>query len=97
MAFFKLTPKAYQALKDIGAYSERRWGKEKRNAYLQKLDKRFTWLAENPSYGHARNDVGSGYFSFREGKHLIFYTIHHKHINIIGIPHTSMDVISYLY
>jgi hypothetical protein len=32
---------------------------------------------------------------FPEGRHLIFYTITKRGIDIIGIPHQGMDIIGY--
>ena len=53
---------------------------------------RFEWQAENPLTGRERNDVHPGYRSFPEGSHIIFYVISDECVDIIGIPHKSMDV-----
>lgn len=59
------------------------------------MEKRFNWLAENPRLGKHRVDVTESYYSFPESRHVIFYLINEKHIDIIGIPHKEMDIISY--
>ena len=60
--------------------------------YLLALNNRFNWLAENPLAGHDRRDIHPGYRSFPQGSHLIFYMIGDESIDVIGIPHKSMDI-----
>lgn len=95
MPTFKITPRARDVLKNIGRYTERQWGKNQRNAYLQDFEKRFRWLAENPQLGKHRSDVIEGYYSCPQGQHVIFYLIDQECIEIIGIPHKEMDIVSY--
>ena len=59
------------------------------------LEKRFKWLAKEPRLGKHRTDIAEGYYSFPEGQHIVFYIINHERIEIIGIPHKDMDIISY--
>lgn len=95
MKGFKITPKAYQGLLDIGQYTKQRWGKAKRDEYLKLLDQRFHWLVENPQLGKVRSDIDGNLYSYREGSHVIFYSVHDDHVVIVGIPHKAMDVIQY--
>ena len=83
-------------LERIWFYTFQEWGVEQADTYLGLLIARFAWLAENPHAGKPRDDVKPGYYSFPEGMHVVFYTIGEKEIDIIGIPHQSMDIISYL-
>jgi toxin ParE1/3/4 len=76
----------------IGRYTEDRWGREQRNRYLEAIDSRFAWLAANPTLGRLRPDIAPGYRCFPQGQHLIFYLMREGGIDIIGIPHQSMDV-----
>ena len=96
MSGFRITPRARDDLKNIGRYTERRWGKAQRNVYLKDLEHRFGWLVENPQLGKHRSDVMEGYYSFPQGEHVIFYLIGQEGIKIIGVPHKEMDIISYL-
>lgn len=73
----------------------RQWGEAQRNVYLKDLERRFGWLAENPILGRPRSDVADGYYSFPQGEHVIFYLISQDGIEIIGVPHKEMDIISY--
>jgi toxin ParE1/3/4 len=51
---------------------------------------------ENPQIGKRRDDIKPGYYSFPEGSHIIFYTLTNYGIDITGISHQCMDIISYL-
>ena len=91
----RITPRARDDLKNIGRYTESTWGKDQRNRYLKNIEVRFQWLAENPLSGKHRADIGEGYYSFPEGRHVIFYLIGSGAIDVIGIPHKEMDIVSY--
>ena len=91
----RITPRARDDLKNIGRYTERSWGKAQRNHYLNNIEARFQWLAENPLLGKHRTDICEGYYSFPEGQHVVFYLIGSSAIDIIGIIHKEMDTISY--
>ena len=89
---FRLTPRAAKDLDAIADYTSEEWGPAQMEEYLQSLHGRFEWLAENPLAGRERNDVHPGYRSFPEGSHVIFYIISDDDVDIIGIPHKSMDI-----
>ena len=91
----RVTPRAQDDLKNIGRYTERTWGKSQRNHYLKSIEVRFQWLAKNPLLGKHRTDICEGYYSFPEGQHVVFYLVGSNAIDIIGIPHKDMDIISY--
>ena len=95
MPDFRITPRAMDDLKNIGRYTLKIWGKKQRDIYLRNLDKRFAWLAENPRLGKHRLDVREGYYCFPQGAHLVFYIVHDRGIDIIGIPHQDMDILNY--
>jgi toxin ParE1/3/4 len=95
MPGYRVTPRALEDLKNIGRYTERQWGKRQRNSYLRALEKRLNWLAENPQLGKHRTDIDDGYYSFPQGAHIVFYMIGEEKIDIIGIPHKEMDIITY--
>ena len=37
-------------------------------------------------------DAIAGYRSYLEGSHIIFYVVDEEYVDIIGIPHQSMDI-----
>ena len=90
MSAFRVTPRARDDLKNIGRYTEQQWGKIQRNIYLEQLEKRFGWLAENPLLGKQRPDIAEGYYSFPQGEHVVFYLVGKDSIDIIGIPHKNI-------
>ncbi|MGD9814261.1 MAG: type II toxin-antitoxin system RelE/ParE family toxin [Hyphomonadaceae bacterium] len=71
---FRVTARAQADLDDIADYSLRTWGRAQAARYLQALEARFQWLADNPQLGRARDEVAQGYRSFRQGSHIVFYT-----------------------
>ena len=92
MTAFRLTPRAFEDLKNIGRYTLRQWGRAQRDSYLRQLDARFAWLAQNPMLGRARDEIAPGYRSYTHEAHAIFYLIRDGGIDIIGVPHQAMDV-----
>lgn len=95
MKKYRITPRARDDLKNIGRYTEQHWGTTRRNTYLKELEARFEWLPANPRIGSQRSEIHEGYFSFPQGVHVVFYLIAQSHIDIIGIPHKEMDILSY--
>jgi toxin ParE1/3/4 len=91
----RITPRAMQDLRAIARYSLRTWGSLQRERYLRAIDRRFSWLAENPGLGRPRADIKAGYHRDPQGVHLIFYLVREDGIDIIGVPHQRMDVDAY--
>jgi toxin ParE1/3/4 len=92
---FRITPRAAQDLRNIARYTLRTWGRKQRDAYMRAIDRRFSWLAENPTLGKPRPEIKQGYYSYPQGSHVIFYLVREGGIDIIGIPHQRRDVMSY--
>ena len=92
---YRVTPRAAADLNDIAVYSLRKWGQQQTTAYLTALNDRFVWLGEYPDIGRARPEILRDLRSFREGSHIIFYRTRGTAIEIIGVPHASMDIDSY--
>ena len=89
---FRVTKRAKEDLVGIGRYTERVWGKKQRDKYLGEMDACFNWLAQDAKLGRHRPEIHDGYFSFPQGSHVVFYMIGEDFIDIIGIPHKSMDI-----
>jgi toxin ParE1/3/4 len=79
---------ARQDLEDIWIYTLAEWNLEQAEAYIGSIIDRFDWLAANPGAGK--------HLCFPEGSHLIFYTLSDTVIDIIDVPHQTMDVESHL-
>ena len=91
-ASFRLTPRAVADLDAIADYTIETCGRDRLENYLRSMNGRFDWLAENPLAGRERNDVQPGYRSFPQGSHVIFHMVGDGYVDIIGIPHKSMDI-----
>lgn len=89
---FRVTPRAFEDIKNIGRYTLQQWGRSQRDAYLRGLDARFAWLAKQPMLGRKRDEVAPGYRSYPHEAHTIFYLIREGGIDIIGVPHQAMDI-----
>lgn len=89
---FRLSPRAAADLDAIADFTIERWGPAQMADYLRSMNSRFEWLAENPLAGRERDDIHRGYRSFPEGSHVIFYIVSDEYVDIIGIPHKSMDI-----
>ena len=94
-ARYKIRQSAANDLEQIWQYTFQEWGVDQADTYLRSILARFSWLSQNPKLGKQRNDIEPRYYCFPEGKHLIFYTIAENSIDIIGVPHQSMDISGY--
>lgn len=92
---YLIREQAQNDLEEIWLYTFNEWGVIQADKYIQQILSRFKWISKNPTLGKARDDVKHGYFAFPEGMHVVFYMISNNHIEIIGTPHRSMDVVSY--
>ena len=91
-AQFRLTGRAAADLGETANYTIQTWGPAQKEDYLRSLKERFEWLARIPFAGREQKDVHPGYRSFPEGSHIIFYIVRDEYVDIIGIPHKSMDI-----
>lgn len=88
-----LTNKALEDLREIGRYTERRWGREQRNHYLAILDRGVHDLAAAPLSGRDCSALRPNYRKWPVGKHIVFYrTIEPDQIEIVRVLHERMDV-----
>ncbi|OOV86834.1 type II toxin-antitoxin system RelE/ParE family toxin [Oceanospirillum linum] len=83
MKLFTLTVTAKTDLREIALLTQRRWGKEQRNAYLKQFDDSFWLLAENLDIGRTCDEIRAGYRKFPQGSHVIFYEGVHSSVSPI--------------
>ena len=83
-------------LERIWLYTNEEWGVDQADKYIRLLVSRFTWISENSLIKKKRDDVKPGYYCFPEGMRLVFYMATKAGIDIIGIPHQCMDIVSHL-
>ena len=96
MAAFRLTARAAADLDAIADYTLATWGAERMEDYLRSLDMRFAWLSENPYLGPERPDILAGCRGYPHRSHLIVYRVRTPAIEILAVPHRSMDLPSHL-
>ncbi len=89
---FRLSRAAVRDLLSIGTYTRDRWGAEKCRDYLARLDGRFKILAKRPDSGRECEELRTGYWYFREGRHVIFYRLRKRKagVDIIRVLHERM-------
>lgn len=92
---YRLTLDAKEDIKEIWFYSVASWGEKRAEIYVSQLEAQFEKLADNPKSGRDRSEINKAYRSMPSGKHVIFYMINGDCIDIIGIPHCSMDILQY--
>ncbi len=90
---FHLTRQAKADLKEIAYYTQKIWGREQRNRYLQTIDEAFHELSQTPEKGRNCDDIREGYQKYGIGKHFIFYRVTEPHhIEIVRILHGRMNL-----
>jgi len=93
---YKLAPRAFADLDNILAYGTKTWGFAAASAYVESLQQKFALLASRPGMGRPRGELGDGMRCFGHRNHLIFFmTGREGGIEIIGVPHASMDIDAY--
>lgn len=87
-----LSPEARKNLISIRAYTKKKWGIRQAKNYIKALEQCFNKIVKNPHLGRERPEIKPGYRSVAEGKHVIFYRVSDAGVEILGIPHGSMDI-----
>lgn len=92
---YQIRDLALADLEEIWLYTLNEWNAVQADAYVVAILDCIEWLAEQPTAGKPRDDIKHGYFCFPVGRHLIFYMVSDDFVDVIGIPHQSMDVIAH--
>ncbi len=93
MNTFELSVKAKFDLTNIARYTQKKWGRAKRNIYLKQLDDCFHLIADKPALGIDMTLIKKGYRKFPQNSHVIIYKPSNtKKITIVRILHHRMDV-----
>ena len=90
MRGFRLTPDAQSDLLDIRRFTVSQWGAAQAQRYLAELRRAMQLLAETPSLGKARPDVGPNVSSFPHASHVIYYIIRGQQLVVFAVLHKRM-------
>ena len=90
MAGFFLSGKAKVDVKEIGRYTQQRWGVEQRNRYLGELDACFQKIGANPTLGNSAEAIRAGYRRIRGGSHVVFFRKAGNEVEIVRVLHERM-------
>ena len=96
MPDFALRPKARADLDGIWDYTVQTWGRDQAKTYLRALNRAFKTLARKPELGRLYDEVYAGLRIYPSGKHLIFYFVTDKDIDIVRVLHERMDIPAHL-
>lgn len=86
-----LLPEARNDLRDVLLFTERRWGREQRHVYRQRLSAVLHQLATFPNLGRLRQEFGPATFSFPVEQHIVFYRFTASQLIVIRILHVRRD------
>ena len=96
MTNYYLTPDAKSDLIDIRRYTIEQWGKAQSQKYLSELRQTIHLLAETPSLGKSRQDIGESVLSFPHVSHVIYYMLHEQQLVVFGVLHKRMVPVNHL-
>lgn len=94
-----LSRKADDDLVQIFDYTVYHWSIRQAKIYTDKIIDAFEEICKKPEKGRNCSELRQGYWSWKTGSHIIFYTINYDEdlIEIMTILHQSMDFASRLY
>lgn len=96
MLNFRLTPNAQSDLIEIRKFTIKQWGSAQSKKNLSELRQTIHLLAETPSLGKLRSDVGADVFSFPQASHVIYYVLHKHQLVVFGVLHKRMAPLNHL-
>ena len=96
MSNYRLTPDAQSDLIDIRRFTLDRWGEAQSKKYLFELRQTLHLLAETPSLGKPRPDVGEDVLSFPHISYVIYYVVHAQQLVVFGVLHKRMVPVNHL-
>ncbi|WP_275358385.1 type II toxin-antitoxin system RelE/ParE family toxin [Xenorhabdus bovienii] len=96
MSTYHLTPDAQSDLIKIRRFTVQQWGLAQSQKYLSELRKTISLLAETPSLGKSRPEVGTNVLSFPHVSHVIYYVVHKRQLLVFGVLHKNMVPLDHL-
>ncbi|MCB1468913.1 MAG: type II toxin-antitoxin system RelE/ParE family toxin [Rhizobiaceae bacterium] len=88
----RLSEAARSDLIDIWVETDRQWGPDQADRYLDDIEHSLSGLIDNPQIGTDCSDLLPGCRRLIAGRHLAFYEVDGAAIFVIRVLHQSMDV-----
>jgi len=93
MPVYTVSNAAERDLKEIGRYTQKKWGIEQRNSYLKMLDECFIGIASGRIEGRDCSAIRDGYRKHLAGRHLIFYRwLSSDLVEVVRVLHDRMNI-----
>jgi toxin ParE1/3/4 len=96
MSNYRITQDAQSDLIEIRRFTVKQWGPVQSQKYLSELRQTIRLLAETPSLGKSRPDVGSDVLSFPHVSHVIYYVVNEWQLVVFGVLHKRMVPFNHL-
>ncbi len=96
MTHFRLTPDAESDLIEIRRFTIQQWDSIQSKKYLSELRQTLRLLAETPSIGKSRPDVGLDVLSFPYVTHVIYYVVYDQELVVFGVLNKRMVPLNHL-
>ncbi len=96
MPNFRITPDAQSDLIEIRRFTLKQWGPAQSQKYLSELRQTIRLVAETPTIGQPRPDIGTDVLSFPHVSHIIYYMMHEQQLVVIGVLHKRMVPLNHL-
>ena len=93
MRRLELSPEAFSDLSAIARYSQRKWGRARRDAYMATLVVAMNRLRVH-ELGRPRDDIMAGVWSHRSGRHVILFRRDGELVRILSVTHERRDLSS---
>lgn len=91
-AELRLLPSAKADLREIWAYSFRKWGRRQADEYLRAIHDRMQWLSDHRKAGRMLDDSLAAYRKYSVRSHFIVYRLATSGIVVVRILHQRMDI-----
>jgi toxin ParE1/3/4 len=91
-----LTRQARQDIKEIGRFTQQRWGNDQRRRYLMLFSVTFEKLTQQSILGKPRNELKHGLLSYVCESHVIYFRRTACGVEILRILHQRMDACAHL-
>jgi len=90
MAEYRLKPKAHEDMENVWLYTQRTWGIQQTDKYIDDVVKAFLLLAENPKAGAMCHNIRKGYRKYPVIRHIVYYRETDYGIEIVRVLHDRM-------